>query len=312
MRWVILVAAGLLVVSEANASEAGHVTDNGATVNNPVVGPSARKTAIDADESDVGKNIRIPVISEGAEGNAQSSRDASAESDGDDSCGSCRTEARDVPSDKGGRGAAVTHRVRPNPAAAYCEQLGYTYKVVSTPQGETGVCVVEPGRVEFDAWDFYRGKIGQAYSYAARHGYDIRTERIERESHVEEYAVCVSRGPGNREIPLLQLMEENGEPLSLKSIKEEATPAPSSAGDKTPQSLYTGLKADIPSSFDWRSYGGHAYIGSVRDQGNCGSCYAFGALASAEGVHNVTNALMDENCSDFSEAFLAFCLSFEV
>lgn len=66
---------------------------------------------------------------------------------------------------------------------------------------------------------------------------------------------------------------------------------------------------ELPSSFDWRSYNGHSYIGPIRDQGNCGSCYAFAAAAAAEGTYNWTNGLYDDNRVDFSEAFIAFCLS---
>ncbi len=64
-----------------------------------------------------------------------------------------------------------------------------------------------------------------------------------------------------------------------------------------------------PTSFDWRSYNGHTYIGPIRDQGSCGACYAFGACASAEGAYNWANGKYDGNCTDFSEAFVAFCLS---
>ena len=65
----------------------------------------------------------------------------------------------------------------------------------------------------------------------------------------------------------------------------------------------------LPASFDWRNYNGYTYIGPVRDQGSCGDCYAFGACASAEGSYNWANGKYDGNCADFSEAFVAFCLS---
>jgi len=65
----------------------------------------------------------------------------------------------------------------------------------------------------------------------------------------------------------------------------------------------------LPSSFDWRNYNGHSYIGPIRDQGDCGACYAFGACAAAEGAYNWANGKYDGNCADFSEAFVAFCLS---
>ncbi len=65
----------------------------------------------------------------------------------------------------------------------------------------------------------------------------------------------------------------------------------------------------LPTRFDWRNYNGHSYIGAVRDQGYCGSCYSFGACAAAEGTYNVAMGLKDGNCANFSESFIAWCLS---
>ncbi len=66
--------------------------------------------------------------------------------------------------------------------------------------------------------------------------------------------------------------------------------------------------ASLPSSFDWRSQGGHSYIGPIRNQGSCGSCYAFGAAAAAEGTYNKATGRYDGNVVDFSESFIAWCL----
>ncbi len=76
----------------------------------------------------------------------------------------------------------------------------------------------------------------------------------------------------------------------------------------SPLSKHLGER-QLPSSFDWRNYNGHSYIGPIRDQGSCGACYAFGACAAAEGAYNWANGKYDGNCADFSEAFVAFCLS---
>ncbi|MDD2238158.1 MAG: C1 family peptidase, partial [Kiritimatiellae bacterium] len=64
----------------------------------------------------------------------------------------------------------------------------------------------------------------------------------------------------------------------------------------------------LPASFDWRDVGGRAYIGGVRDQGSCGSCYAFGACAAAESTYNYAMGLYDGSAVDFSESFIIWCL----
>lgn len=65
----------------------------------------------------------------------------------------------------------------------------------------------------------------------------------------------------------------------------------------------------LPSSFDLRDINGHSYIGPVRDQGNCGSCYSFGALAAAESVYNRHHDLYDDAAVDLSESFIIWSLS---
>ena len=62
-------------------------------------------------------------------------------------------------------------------------------------------------------------------------------------------------------------------------------------------------------SFDWRSYNGHSYIGAVRDQGDLGACFAFGACAAAESTYNFKNGLYDANCVDFSESYIIWTLA---
>ena len=65
----------------------------------------------------------------------------------------------------------------------------------------------------------------------------------------------------------------------------------------------------LPARFDWRNAGnGLSYVGPVRRQGSCGACYAFGACAAAEGAYNLATNSFNDNCVDFSEAFITFCL----
>jgi len=67
-------------------------------------------------------------------------------------------------------------------------------------------------------------------------------------------------------------------------------------------------RKQLPSQFDWRNYTGHSYIGDIKNQGSCGSCYAFGACAAAEGTYNWAMGLYDANCTDLSESFIMWCL----
>ena len=38
----------------------------------------------------------------------------------------------------------------------------------------------------------------------------------------------------------------------------------------------------LPDEFDWRNVDGKNYVSPVRDQADCGSCYAFGTLGMFE------------------------------
>ncbi|MFP5240104.1 MAG: C1 family peptidase [Acidobacteriota bacterium] len=73
-------------------------------------------------------------------------------------------------------------------------------------------------------------------------------------------------------------------------------------------SLDAAAPLALPAAFDWRNNGGKSYIGPVKNQGDCGSCYAFAAAATAEGVYNVATGRTGAACADFSEQFIAFCL----
>lgn len=82
---------------------------------------------------------------------------------------------------------------------------------------------------------------------------------------------------------------------------------------------YEGLKAmkataapKIPSSVDWRSYNGHNYVTGVKDQGQCGSCVAFGTTAAIDAAMRiVSNAPIGTvaglQLHDVSEAQMYYC-----
>lgn len=63
---------------------------------------------------------------------------------------------------------------------------------------------------------------------------------------------------------------------------------------------------DPPSSFSWRNHNGD-WTTPARDQGNCGSCWAFAAMSTLEGVINVQEGVpsLDPN---LSEQYILSCL----
>ncbi|KAI4343018.1 hypothetical protein MLD38_027568 [Melastoma candidum] len=64
------------------------------------------------------------------------------------------------------------------------------------------------------------------------------------------------------------------------NLKVEARPSPSSNANRFRYENFT----DIPETMDWRSKGA---VTPIRDQGRCGSCWAFSAVAAIEGITKI-------------------------
>jgi len=81
----------------------------------------------------------------------------------------------------------------------------------------------------------------------------------------------------------------------IKKIKEAST-----------SYSVTKIRSDLPAFFDWRDQHSYNYITEVRDQSSCGSCWAFGAIATLEGHVNAyyNNPNLD---LDLSEQDLVSC-----
>jgi uncharacterized protein (TIGR03437 family) len=78
---------------------------------------------------------------------------------------------------------------------------------------------------------------------------------------------------------------------------------PAAAGvTLAPESLQA---IQLPSKLDWRSNGGD-YVTSVKDQGSCGSCWAFATAAALESHVLITNHLPDKDL-DLSEQVMVSC-----
>jgi len=61
-----------------------------------------------------------------------------------------------------------------------------------------------------------------------------------------------------------------------------------------------------PSSLDWRNKDGHDWTTPIKNQGNCGSCYAFGSLAAVESCIKIKSDDPDLGI-DLSEQFMVSC-----
>lgn len=209
-----------------------------------------------------------------------------------------------------------------NPAAVYCDELGYQYRIAKTAQGERGECVL-PGYV-CDDWDFLSGKCGKEHSYCARLGYQTQVRTDGKNPFSPEYAVCVSAdgrtvAAVTELIGLEQKIYKKGckqdaasSDLSPETTLEPVFSEPSASPEPETASLpsaYTAPNAPL-ASFDWRNYQGGNWLTPVRNQGGCGSCWAFAAVGVAEAAHNLAagNPNLD---LDLSEQYLVSdCLSY--
>jgi C1A family cysteine protease len=63
----------------------------------------------------------------------------------------------------------------------------------------------------------------------------------------------------------------------------------------------------VPATFDWRNYNGN-FVTPIRDQGNCGSCWAFATTAALESQQLIINNTPGINL-DLSEQILVCCSS---
>lgn len=236
-----------------------------------------------------------------------------------------------------GKSRTISSTVR-NPAAIYCvEIMGYHYRIVQTADGgQKGICQM-PDKEECEEWDFFAGTCGQRYSYCALQGYRAETRSDGRNPFAPRYAVCVSPdgkevgqvtdlsglearlddmdacdpipfqgssdshdnnpGDGHRFLPPVFSRVEDSPP-SLPSLREDSrTRAPSLKSDEV---------MSLPTSFDWRNYQGYNWLTGVKNQGPCGSCWAFATVGVVEAYYNITFSNPDLDL-DLAEQELVSC-----
>ena len=182
----------------------------------------------------------------------------------------------------------------PNPSAIYCEKLGYKYVKVKTEKGEEGFCLFPDGS-KCSAWDFYAGKCGEKFSYCSKLGGVLRIKNDGKDPFSREYSTCML--PDKREVKVGEFLELKVRGFKSKSYKY-----------KHKEKAFYSLKeqVELPSYFDWRNKDGEDWLTPVKDQGPCGSCWAFSAIGAVEAQYNIftNNASFDP---DLSEQYLVSC-----
>ena len=187
-----------------------------------------------------------------------------------------------------------------NPAAAYCIALGYEYRL----DGETGYCIFPDGSM-CEEWSFYAGECGQKYSYCAKHGYKLEPRDDGKDPYARKYSACIlpdkSRKPASILMKLDQFIYKTSCNLKL-SKKQDIEDAQSIKFGKRGQRLAgaTILTAQVPPSFDWRNVNGSDWTTPVKNQGQCGSCWAFSAVGTVEAIFNIaaSNPDLDPDLSE--------------
>ena len=119
---------------------------------------------------------------------------------------------------------------------------------------------------------------------------DAAKEPILAEGNEDTIETCgITYVDGN---PVLEAFPVKTEEQLAKIIKD---PQPTRSFD------------DLPSQFSWLDYAGGNWMTPAKDQANCGSCWAFGALGCVESSINIASGYPDKDF-DLSEQYVLSCL----
>ena len=196
-----------------------------------------------------------------------------------------------------------------NPAAIYCEQMGYEYVMETNEQGESLEFCVMPDGTKVNAMDFFKGKVKPEYSYCQKYGYDIVPVKEKVGDATIESAYCVKGNQLRRSedsapeggVKMLDLMRKNNE------FWTESDADTTAHIGKAPDEEASELRAStsLPTTFDARNLG---IVNDVRNQGSLGTCWAFATAACSEISYNKISGSTNSNRKKVSESFIVWCL----
>ena len=191
-----------------------------------------------------------------------------------------------------------------NPAAIYCQELGYQYKIDKEDQGDRGVCILPNDQV-CDEWAFLQGECGQAYNYCAREGMLTAVMTDGEKPLSPSYASCLDH-TGREVGPVIQLMALDKKSLGCGA--QQNTPASRSA--PPPKRSLETLDFSPPAAFDWRNHQNGNWLTPIRNQAQCGSCWAFAAVGVTEALYNIANYDPDYDLNLSEQYLVSDCYDF--
>ncbi len=124
-----------------------------------------------------------------------------------------------------------------NPAAVYCDELGYQHIIKETGDGQQGFCQF-PNGLAVDEWKFFVGEEGKEYSYCQKQGLETKTIIGEQCQYASKCAVCILED--GTEMDVTKLMDLNLKSTLLPWNPTEQTDddAEEPVSSKTNQLLY--------------------------------------------------------------------------
>ena len=91
--------------------------------------------------------------------------------------------------------------------------------------------------------------------------------------------------------------------INLKCAVMSDPPIPLDPSDASPKPIVT----TVPNEFSWKNYNGKDWTTPAKNQGQCGSCWAFAAIETLESIINIREDHADLD-PDLSEQYVLSCL----